>query len=49
MSMGQVKAQGSYEYIKSNENYFDIFYGNETSMTTALDDKNDDGVKVSKK
>lgn len=52
MNAGQIKAQGSYEYIKSNENDFSTFYDFEKSTdaneSETLSDENNYNEKVSK-
>lgn len=43
MSGGQIKAQGSYDYIRNNENDFNSFYDFKKAI------ENDDGEEVDEK
>jgi hypothetical protein len=44
MNAGQVKAQGTYEFIKSRENEFSAFYDFEKSISMTVDSSgSDDG------
>jgi ABC-type transport system involved in cytochrome bd biosynthesis fused ATPase/permease subunit len=43
MNAGQVKAQGTYEFIKSRENEFSAFYDFEKSIATTVDSSSNDG------